>query len=1492
MKKLFGTLSFFLLAFSLFAQPANDDCNGIIDLGVAPYCPDTVFFTNENATATDIGNDNVPGVNGCMGLGPMQHDVWFQFIASDTILDYTIEVTGITDGMGSTAMIMPQVAIYRGDCEFDGLQLLDCNAADLNESSVQLNVSGLTPGLPYFLRITDYSESATPNWGTFKLCVRPKDPVIIIDDDVVTDLCIGEVYDSGGPDGDYSANENYTLTIQPPAPTGCINFTFEYYNIDEFGEQIVFYDGPSTSSPVIATITGQNFSSGGGGAVCYQVSASSGALTMQFISDGSVELDGFHGYWECSSEPCEPYALIQTEETQDTTTIVDALTSPQTQLTITNINCPNGAMGVFSQGDLTDLGLEKGLLLTSGSVTGVSNPGSFFTSQNNMAPGDADLDFLSNLPGGNGQPSFDACILELDVFVATDELNFEYVFGSEEYPEYVNTSFNDIFAFLISGPGITGIPGLNGQDNIAVLPPPINVPVEINSVNNLQNWEYYRNNLEGPSVAYDGLTSDYLGVKKSLTAHANVIPCNTYHLKLAVADRGDGVFDSGVFISDIRGSHPVASIDSQNGVDYLAEECTLVPDFVIFQLNEPAQDTLTYEVQITGTATPDLDYTTTVPNEITFLPGQTTQTFQIAVLSDGITEGEEYVTFSLVKDFGCGEVVLDSVSIQIFDELQVEILQGVDTAYVCEGGSLNISATGAASYFWTPISVFDNPGIPNPVVTPPQSMFVYVTGTVGPCVDMDSVWLEMLNPTLSIGTQDPTGICQGDTVFLFAGNNVGNSNLNWTPLDGIVSDPTQPGVFVAPQQTTTYSASVEIEGCSASDEITIFVDTFDPGMLTTSDTTICQGYPVQLAAPISPDTSTTTYLWLPPLYLDNPNIAGATAMPETDITYTLFSVSQNAYCADTASISIEVIPADVTIIQPEEDYLEICLGDSVQINTTTTHSGIMWTPSDWLSDPASENPLATPEESVTYVASLQVGECIVYDSLHIRVDSLPELTIMADSLKDPYCAGEQVILFSDTYDPVNFPDIVHQWQPDNAGLLTSDTLFNLVLLLSDTITMTRYTSNHACSDSASITLNVIPTTALEVTPTDTTICPGSSVQLEATSPIEVTEWTWEPALGLSCTDCPNPVATPPTTTQYSVSADIQGCASQGPPVLITLYPQPQYQFADPAAICAGESIELNQITDPNATYSWSVDGNEFSTEPQPVVSPAETTTYTLLIQYLDCEPIEDQITVEVVQEPQLTISEDQKICLGQSVTLTADGVVSGSYSWQPGNENTASIQVTPSQSGWYVVTFEDAAGCFVTTDSVFVDVGEGFFVSEITAEPDTVFEGDPLLLNVLTDPATLLDPAYAWFFSGVEPLGDNAAQISVIAPGIEDDDTEAVSVYYQVVVTDGYGCTDTASVNVLVYNSLYAIPQLFTPNDDKHNDTFKIYHTEGGVEVLTLNIYNRWGQLVYGNEDGKAEWDGTQNGQPAPSDVYVYYAEIRLGDGRIVVEKGDITLLR
>ena len=161
--KHFFTFSFLFIVFSLFAQPANDDCPGIFNLGAAPVCDSNIIYNNLNATESNIGFDNFPA---CWVGNPVR-DVWFSFVAVDTILDYRISVTGCPDPNNNIDPILnPQIAIYRGDCEFDGLQLLECSTSANGEGLVEVDLFGLTPGITYFIRVNDWSPSGTPNDAT------------------------------------------------------------------------------------------------------------------------------------------------------------------------------------------------------------------------------------------------------------------------------------------------------------------------------------------------------------------------------------------------------------------------------------------------------------------------------------------------------------------------------------------------------------------------------------------------------------------------------------------------------------------------------------------------------------------------------------------------------------------------------------------------------------------------------------------------------------------------------------------------------------------------------------------------------------------------------------------------------------------------------------------------------------------------------------------------------------------------------------------------------------------------------------------------------------------------------------------------------------------------------------------------------------------------------------------------------------------------------
>lgn len=203
------------------------------------------------------------------------------------------------------------------------------------------------------------------------------------------------------------------------------------------------------------------------------------------------------------------------------------------------------AYGFFDAGD-TDMDINAGIFLSTGNVMDAPNTAEYFASTSLGAAGDLDLESQVN----DGFPSHDAAVLEMDITPFSDTICFFYVFASEEYPEWVFTNFNDVFAFMISGG-----PEYSTLTNISTIPdsdPP--VAVSINTVNQHLFSNYYIpqytetdtvfNSIEyfpDTDLAYDGMTV-------LLPAKAYVTPGETYHIKIGITDVSDGVFDSGVFI--------------------------------------------------------------------------------------------------------------------------------------------------------------------------------------------------------------------------------------------------------------------------------------------------------------------------------------------------------------------------------------------------------------------------------------------------------------------------------------------------------------------------------------------------------------------------------------------------------------------------------------------------------------------------------------------------------------------------------------------------------------------------------------------------------------------------------------------------------------------------------------------------------------------------------------------------------------------------------
>ncbi|MFA6056810.1 MAG: choice-of-anchor L domain-containing protein [Taibaiella sp.] len=443
-----------------------------------------------------------------------------------------------------------------------------------------------------------------------------------------------------------------------------------------------------------------------------------------------------------------------------------------TGITIANANltCSGTANGIFTV-QASNLGLDSGIVLTTGHAASVAGSESGLTSYNNNTTGDVALQTLSG-----AATTRDACILEFDLVPKGDTLKFDYVFGSEEYINSVCGPYNDAFAFFISGPGITGI------QNMAQVPG-TTIPVAVNSINNgvpgmygaLPNCTsmgagspfttYYNNNTSGTTVAYRGLTT-------VLTAAHAVNPCDTYHLKLTIADAVNGLYDSGVFIKAGSLQSSTFSITATGPVTYnggpaIYKGCS--PGNITFSrsLPKPSPQVLTF--QIVGTAVNGIDYTT-LPTTVT-IPANASD-FVLPV-NGLVTPPSGFKTLKILLNapLSCTGItdIIDSAELYIIDEPAISMI--TEDTTICEGTFLNIEANGSTglTYSWSPGNGLSNTAAVNPVANPAIStLYTLKAFAAGSGCDTlsEAISITVMPKPLSLDAGDDIDICEHTPIFI------------------------------------------------------------------------------------------------------------------------------------------------------------------------------------------------------------------------------------------------------------------------------------------------------------------------------------------------------------------------------------------------------------------------------------------------------------------------------------------------------------------------------------------------------------------------------------------------------------------------------------------------------------------------------------------------------------------------------------------------------
>jgi hypothetical protein len=649
-------------------------------------------------------------------------------------------------------------------------------------------------------------------------------------------------------------------------------------------------------------------------------------------------------------------------------------------------------LGYFNKGT-SNFPIEEGLILSTGKISSAMGPNSVGSKSDQMVnvASDPDLAVIT------GKTMYDAAVLEFDFIPAGNTVEFKYVFASEEYIEYCETDFNDAFGFFLSGPGISGT-YTNNAVNLAIIP--VNIPVSVNTihpagtnVNNFtfpaENAQYYIDNPSGsPTMEFDGSTVQ-------LTATYNVTPCQTYRIKMAIADASDQNWDAGVFLSAKSfNSETLSLIHYGNNIldnNNIFEGCLNNKLVVIRQTTDLSQP---YDVDLilAGSAINGTDILTSggqpFPTQITIPAGQASYEIPYYAVDDGAGDNNETFIVKVRNSCPCdANIVYVEKIIRIYEQVTIASLVAQNAS--CNGdnnGVITVNATGGSGAYeysinngtaWQTTNTFSGltAGNYTILVRDPGSCYNPVSGTttVGQPTPIDA------------NAGPDVAICSGSSTQL---SGSGGVLYSWSPATGLnnvnIANP-----VASPTTTTIYTLTVTNASgqCPDSDQVTVTVNPSPTVNVTPGEVEICRGENATLTA-----SGANSYIWNP----GGATTASITITPNSNANYTVIGTAANG-CTAEASATVVVKSVPINVSAGADAVIGLCEVHQLQGSATGTNLTYSWMPAANLSNANIANPVFTPTTSGTFIYNITVtGEngCSATDQVSITVAQ--ELTASAE----------------------------------------------------------------------------------------------------------------------------------------------------------------------------------------------------------------------------------------------------------------------------------------------------------------------------------------------------------------------------------------------------------------------------------------------------------------------------------------------------------------
>lgn len=759
-------------------------------------------------------------------------------------------------------------------------------------------------------------------------------------------------------------------------------------------------------------------------------------------------------------------------------------------------------------------------------------------------------------------------------------------------------------------------------------------------------------------------------------------------------------------------------------------------------------------------------------------------------------------------------------------------------------------------------------------------------------------------PFVSAG-QDTLLTC-GVTEVELLGTNGGGPGLTaeWSTLNGCIqSDPFQADVLIACPGLYTFHVTDISTGCTAIDTVEVLSDTIPPeAIILPADPITCTQPEVVMDGSASIPAGILSYQWYTPFGVvvgpaDQPvAIAGDAGV------YQLIVQNTINQCADTAFLLV-----DSEVILPTAnggpDNSLTCFSPQALLDGSGSSSGPEYV-YQWSPAPLSGANTLFPQIGAPGVYVLTVTDttnfCVSTDTVVVTADNLPPEAVIDLAGQQPVitCDQESIALSGELSQPSGQLD--YQWGTIGGQLQGDLQASQVNALAGGSYWLIVQNQQNGCLDTAMLVIgaNLQPPVIEFVLP-DTLDCVVSAVQLDASSssgtgPLEAL-WTGPGTIDGSATLIP--VVYQPGVYQLLLTDSANGCSSQDSLIVLrdTIPP-----LAVAAALgifgCEAVSVGLSGAGSSAGTgfsYLWTGPSGSQISSPE-VLSPTVFAPgwYVLTVTNLQNGCMASD-SVEVLSEGAPITGLDIGLVL-PSCFGDRDGIISVDSVWGgtgpflydfDDNGFYAYTRFQYLEAGEYFLVVKDDNGCMFDTLIVLPNPNE----LTVDAGPDQYIElGETVLIEAIPNK----DPAELSWISW-QPYGDPVCGDCLAFEAIPPYTTTFV-----ISVKDLNGCLATDNMTVFVEKSSPVFfPTAFSPNGDGENDYFFGQSGRDVSRIDLLQVFDRWGNLVFEAinippNDPSYGWDGSMNGRPLNSQVYVWHCRLSLQDGTTQRLKGDILLAR